>query len=188
MTAIKSDSLRIKREWAMPSPWTFSIPAVADFIMRHIQGNRVIDPFSGKSDWADVSNDINPDNAADFHLDAVDFLDLMIQNGERFDTALIDPPYSPRQISECYSNAGLPVSATDTQNARLYKEVKDRIKILMNPGGVVICCGWNSSGMGKSRGYSLDDILLVCHGGAHNDLIVTKETREDTLFDSEAAQ
>jgi len=32
--------------------------------------------------------------------------------------------------------------------------------------------------MGKSRGYILEDLLLVCHGGAHNDTICIAERKE----------
>lgn len=38
-------------------------------------------------------------------------------------------------------------------------------------------CGWNSAGFGKVRGYVFEEILLVAHGGAHNDTIVTVERR-----------
>ena len=31
--------------------------------------------------------------------------------------------------------------------------------------------GWNSIGMGKSRGYEIVEILMVCHGRAHNDTL-----------------
>ncbi len=37
--------------------------------------------------------------------------------------------------------------------------------------------GWNTGGLGKGRGFSLDRILLVPHGGTRNDTIVTVETK-----------
>lgn len=44
--------------------------------------------------------------------------------------------------------------------------------------GVVITCGWNSSGIGKVNGFRIVEILLVPHGGWHNDTIITVEKKE----------
>lgn len=41
--------------------------------------------------------------------------------------------------------------------------------------------GWNSAGMGISRGFDLIELLTVCHGAAHNDTICVAERR--TTFD-----
>lgn len=43
---------------------------------------------------------------------------------------------SPRQISECYRMVGRKVGITDTQNARLYKEVRDRLDAVLKPRGL----------------------------------------------------
>jgi len=37
--------------------------------------------------------------------------------------------------------------------------------------------GWNSMGLGINRGFRMDRILLVPHGGSKNDTIVTVETK-----------
>lgn len=97
------------------------------------------------------------------------------------DAVLFDPPYSPRQISEAYKSVGLEVGMRETQNGRLYKTVKDEPHRLLRPGGIAICCGWNSAGFGKTRGYEFQEILLVAHGGAHNDTIVTVEQKIQPL-------
>ena len=44
--------------------------------------------------------------------------------------------------------------------------------------GVVITCGWNSSGIGNVNGFRIVEILLVHHGGWHNDTIITVEKKE----------
>lgn len=46
------------------------------------------------------TNDLDPTTTADYHLDAIDFLKL--QSDTSCDLVLFDPPYSPRQVSECY--------------------------------------------------------------------------------------
>lgn len=55
--------------------------------------------------------------------------------------------------------------------------VKDLIAPKIKPNGVAICCGWDSIGFGKKRGFELLELLLVCHGGRHNDTIVTVERK-----------
>ena len=41
--------------------------------------------------------------------------------------------------------------------------------------GRVICCGWNTNGLGKGRGFEMTSILIVSHGGSKNDTSVTLE-------------
>ena len=43
--------------------------------------------------------------------------------------------------------------------------------------GKVVSFGWNSGGIGMKYGFKIDRILLVPHGGSHNDTIVTVETK-----------
>lgn len=48
---------------------------------------------------------------------------------------------------------------------------------IVKKDGVVISCGWNSGGIGKKYGFDIVEILLVPHGGAHNDTIVVVEKK-----------
>jgi hypothetical protein len=99
----------------------------------------------------------------------------MRQAGLRFDAALLDLPFSPRQAKEVYQDIGHLLTQQDVQS--LWRMVKDGIDDVLKPGGIVICCGWNSIGMGKDRGYKLVETLAVAHGGGHNDTIVTVERK-----------
>lgn len=166
----------ITRTFAMPNACTFSVPPIADFVLRWAQG-RVVDPFARGSRIATVTNDLDPNFGTDYSLDAEDFCFLMAQLEEPFDVGIFDPPYSPRQISECYKGVGRSVGAKDTQNAALYKRVRDSLDTVIRPGGVVLSFGWSSNGMGKTRGYFIEEILLVAHGGAHNDTICMAERK-----------
>lgn len=182
--------VEFRREWAMPSPDTFSIKPIAELLKRWLSfSESVIDPFARNSKWANVTNDLNPETNADEHLEATDFLArcLARYGEESFDAVLLDPPYSPRQISEVYKAVGRDVTGRDTQNARLYKECKDAMTLLLRPGGVAITCGWNSGGFGKGRGFTLREVLLVPCGGAHNDYIVTVETKDEHTADEDRA-
>jgi hypothetical protein len=52
---------------------------------------------------------------------------------------------------------------------------------IIKPDGIIMCFGWNSSGVGIKRGMKLVEILMVSHGGSHNDTIVTVEKKVENL-------
>lgn len=168
----------MRREWAMPNAATFEIPAIAAVVSGVVApGMVVVDPFARDSKIATHTNDLDPTTSAQHHMDAADFLDGLIRDGVRADVVLFDPPYSPRQIAEVYARVGRKAAMEDTQNSALYRDVRERLGTLLKAGGRAVSCGWNSSGFGTERGYRKDEILLVCHGGAHNDTIVVVETK-----------
>jgi hypothetical protein len=59
----------------------------------------------------------------------------------------------------------------------LIKDSNDEIARVVRPRGKVISFGWNSNGMGEGRGFKKLKILLVYHGGAHNDTICVVEQK-----------
>lgn len=178
--------IKFSRAFSMPNAHTFKMKPVKSLLERYIPAIRqksifplfIVDPFARDSRWATVTNDLNPAFDTDYHLDAVEFLD-MISAGmhKKCDVVLFDPPYSPRQISECYQQVGRAVTTKDTQNARLYKDVKSKLDSILRPGGIAISFGWNSMGFGLTRGYEVEEIVLITHGAAHNDTIVTVERK-----------
>lgn len=171
-------TIRFSRAFGTSSGDTLSIKPIRDWVSKWISKSTYsIDPFARNSTLADVTNDLNPETTAQYHLDAEEFCHLMARGGSVFDLAIFDPPYSPRQISELYKNVGLAVGMKETQNARLYKRVRDALDPIISPGGVVLSFGWHSNGMGVGRGYEAEEILLVQHGGAHNDTICLAERK-----------
>jgi hypothetical protein len=168
------------RTFAMPNAETFSIKPIGDFVRRYLATHGdglTVDPFARNKDWCTWRNDLDPNTSAEYHMDAAAFLALLHAEGHRVNVALFDPPYSPRQISECYRGFGREVTAKDTQNSALYKRVRDALEPLVSQGGYVLSFGWNSTGMGKGRGYVLEELLLVPHGAAHNDTICIAERK-----------
>jgi hypothetical protein len=63
--------------------------------------------------------------------------------------------------------------------------MKKEIGRITRIGGTVVACGWNSGGIGKKYGFQLLEVLLVPHGGQHNDTIVTVETKIQKLYKSD---
>ncbi|MFW5886413.1 MAG: adenine-specific DNA methylase [Bacteroidota bacterium] len=166
----------MRRIWAMPSHNTFGIKPIKKFIEEHITSGLWIDPFSSNSPFAKqcITNDLNNELETDYHMEALDFLKKF--DNVSVDGVLFDPPYSPRQISECYKQVGREVHMKDTQSS-FYGDRKKEIARIVKPGGKVLCFGWNSGGIGKSNKFKLIDLLLVPHGGAHNDTICTAEIK-----------
>ncbi len=140
-----------------------------------LNGKKCVSPglFAKCTSPAEYTNDINPKRPAKYHMDAIDFCRQL--NGE-YVGVLYDPPYSGRQVSECYKELGIPVSTNHT-NSNFYWKVKREIAPKIKVGGYAICCGWNSGGFGKKYGFELIEILVVCHGSSHNDTIVTVEKK-----------
>lgn len=169
--------IRFEREWAMPNKQTFQIPPIREFVETEVSDSEGmwIDPFSGGAEYADVTNDLNPEINSDYSLDAVEFLGDF-DDGEVTGGVMFDPPYSPRQIKECYDSVGLETSMETTQ-ARFWSDAKDEIERVCATGSTVVTCSWNSGGIGKNAGFTPRRILLVPHGGWHNDTIVMAEDR-----------
>jgi hypothetical protein len=173
-------AVKWSREFANPTGETFSCPPIGGFVRKYLSSSKVsVDPFSRNKRWATHTNDINPVTAAEHHMDAEEFLKKLAADGlaGRVDLAILDPPYSPRQITECYKEFGRVASMTDTQNAVLYSRVKAALLPLLTRNAVVLCFGWNSAGMGP--GFERVEIMLVSHGAAHNDTICIAERRLD---------
>lgn len=167
--------IKFNRVWAMPNSKTFQIKPIEALIKKHIAGaSVVIDPFSNGSKLASVTNDIDTGYDTDFHMDAIDFLKMF--ESKSVDIVLYDPPYSPRQVSECYKKMGLSVNMQTTQSS-YWANQKKEIARIVKPGGKVITCGWNSGGIGKTQGFDIIEILMVPHGGWHNDTIITVEVK-----------
>lgn len=171
-------TIQFSRCFAMPNAETFSIRPIGEFVRRYLAEAKVsVDPFARNRDWATHTNDINRNTSAQAHMDAEEFLIYLAERGVVADLVLFDPPYSPRQVSEHYKAAGREVTSEDTQNGRLYRRVRNAIERVIRPGGVVLSFGWQSIGMGLARGYLPLEILLVPHGGGHNDTICFAEKK-----------
>ena len=164
----------ITRVWAMPSKNTFDIKPIHDLLTAVMTDGLWIDPFANRNRLAAVTNDLNPDYDTDYHLDALEFLKTF--EDASVDGVLYDPPFSPRQVSECYRGFGMSVEQQTTQ-ASFWSNQKREIARIVKPGGTVVSFGWNSGGVGEKYGFTIKRILLVPHGGWHNDTICTVETK-----------
>ena len=166
--------MEIHRVFAQPNRWTFKIKPIAKLLAKYVGGGKGwVDPFAGPNSPAEITNDMDATMPTIYHLEAVEFCNLLTGN---YEGVLIDPPYSYRQISEHYRGQGVKATYKDT-SYNFYGRVYEVIAPLIRTGGYAISFGWNSNGVGKRRGFEIVEILLVAHGLHHNDTIVTVEQK-----------
>jgi hypothetical protein len=150
------------------------IPSISKFLAKIVYpiGDKIIlDPFANRNHgFATHYNDINPNNYGS-NLDALDFLKQF--ESSSVDGVLFDPPYSLRQLKECYEGLGKALTGYDTTS--YFHDVKREIARVVKPGGFVVSFCWNSVGIGKNKGFEIEEILLISHGGLRNDTICTFE-------------
>jgi hypothetical protein len=139
----------------MPNLRTFQIKPISEIIAKYKKEGVWIDPFPYP-----------------YSKDALEYLQEF-QDGSVYGV-LFDPPYSPRQLKECYDSMGMVLH--DTKSS-VWSNWKDEIARVIRPGGVCLSFGWSSQGLGKNRGFEIIEIMLVAHGGNHNDTIIVVEKK-----------
>lgn len=137
----------------MPNARTFTIKPISELLTLEF-GDSFVDPFPFP-----------------YKQDALEYLKTFASDSVK--SLAFDPPYSPRQLKEMYSSAGLDY----TTNASYWSKLKKEISRVVMKGGKVISFGWNSGGIGKTLGFEITKILLVAHGGWHNDTLCTVEIK-----------
>lgn len=167
----------ITRQWAMPSADTLSIKPIRNWVNEIIkQYQLVADPFARNCKIAQLTNDLNKETSATYH----EMADVFLKRPEvqRSDVIIFDPPYTLRQVKECYDNYGTGFTHADSQNSQRWTIERDIIASFQKPGNGVISFGHTSTCMGKKRGYRIESILLCSHGPAHNDTICVFEIKQ----------
>ena len=163
-----------ERKWAMPNGNTFTIAPIKDFVEQEVnKGGIIVNPFANKCRYGTITNDLNPEFDTTNHMDALEFLKEIDSNYA--DLVLYDPPYSITQASQLYHEYGKEKLEVNVANMKYWKLCKDNIARILKSNGRVICCGWNTNGLGKNRGFQLDKVLIVYHSGSKNDTLVTLE-------------
>lgn len=145
--------------------YTFKVKPIKEWVEKECEG-LTLNLFAGitKLNINEIRNDLDTINAiADYHMDAVEF--LWTWKGDKFNTVLLDPPYSYRKSMEMYK--GIRCSP--------FKQLKDEIENVIADNGKVITFGYHSNTMGTGRGYEVEKIALFSHGGAIHDTIASVE-------------
>ena len=166
---------RVERVWAMPSLWTFSIPFIKQLLSDEMVGEEWYDPFSGLHSPAKYRNDLEDRPNKTSNMDGLEFLKSIAD--EVADGVLFDPPYSVEQCLRFYT----PKQNGTAGRTEYWARCKDEIARVVKPGGVCISFGWDSTGIGKRRGFEITRVVLMCHGACHNDTIITVDNKVEHI-------
>jgi len=142
----------ISREIAQPNKNTFTIKPIKRFIEKYRKGV-VVEPFPYP-----------------FTEDALQYL-KRLPDGQA-DVILLDAPYSQRQLKEVYENIG---GYHYQMDASYWSNINAECWRILKPGGVCLKFGWNSSKINHMA--EIIDGMIVCHGGMHNDTIITVQKK-----------
>lgn len=121
----------------------------------------ICDPFSNNKTQRMqgtclTTNDLNPKFDATYDMEANDFGEKMYEEGFLFDLVLFDPPYSLRQLKDCYEGIGKELEQWQSHN--MWGRCKDALAKCVRPGGYVISLGWSTHGFGTSRGFEKQEV------------------------------
>jgi len=152
-----------------PKRYTFEQPKLREWVESQCKG-KVLNLFAGRTklNVDEYRVDFDKEVPADFYGDAFDFV---FNTEMRFDTIILDPPWSIRKSREKYG--GRVVGS--------FTKIKNVLKRILNKGGRVITVGYSSTGMSKSRGFEKIALAVVCHNGDHDDsfAIVEEDYEKD---------
>jgi len=146
--------------------YTFKSPKIKKWVESNIEGY-TLNLFAGlvKLHANEYRNDIREEMNADSNIDALEFVKSYV--GEKFGTILLDPPYSYRKSMEMYE--GKVMSP--------FNALKNALIPILKTNGIVITFGYHSVSMGESRGFKVEHICIMSHGGAIHDTIATIERK-----------
>lgn len=146
--------------------FTFKSKKIKDWVEANCEG-LVLNLFAGevRLNVNEITNDIGPEFDTNYHIDALKFVEDWTR--DKFDTIILDPPYSTRKSMEMYKGR-----ITSPFNA-----IKDALPNILSKNGKIITFGYHSISMGIKRNFVQEKILLISHGGAIHDTIATIERR-----------
>jgi hypothetical protein len=149
--------------------YTFQSPKIKEWVECNSKGY-VLNLFAGitKLNLNEIRNDIQEES--DYNMDALDF--VLSWEGKKFDTIILDPPYSYRKAMEMYKG----------KYTSRFKQIADNLENILKQDSKVISFGYHSSFMGKKRGFDLVKLCVFAHGGAQHCTIGMIEQKPNLLF------
>jgi len=137
--------------------YTFESPRIKKWVEDNSNG-KCLNLFAGKTklNLDEIRNDVDQTMLADYHKDAVDFVKEW--KGEKFDTIILDPPYSYRKSMEMYNG----------NKASRFRILADLIPNILKDNGIVISFGYHSTFLSKKRNATLKKLCVFAHGGSQH--------------------
>ncbi len=142
--------------------YTFESPKIKEWVESVCVG-RTLNLFAGKTKLCidEYRIDVDKDMFADTYLDAYDFVKNCV---DKYDTVLLDPPYSYRKSIEFYKG----------NYTSKFKLIADELPRITKR---VISFGYHTTFMGKKRGFELEELCVFGHSGAQHATIAIVEVK-----------
>lgn len=140
-----------------PTRWTFEMPVLKKWVEEHSYGD-VLNLFAGKVRLnlnefrVDMSTEYNPD----LNMEAESAIRLFIEQGKKFDTVILDPPYSLRMAREKYEGR---------YYIGKFAKILNLVPRVLRKNGIVITLGYKTAEMSRSRGLKLRQYVLFIRVG-----------------------
>ena len=136
---------------------TFESPKIKKWVEGCSQGN-VLNLFCGptKLNLNEIRVDVRAEVNPDYVMDALEFVKQW--KGGKFDTVLLDPPYSYRKAMEMYEG----------KYTSRFKQIAETLPNIIHQESKIISFGYHSTFMGNKRGYELEQMCVFAHGGAQH--------------------
>ncbi len=152
-----------------PRKYTFEMKKLKVWTEQNCVG-KVLNLFAGKTllNVDETRVDLNKDMPADYYMDAYEFVQKAKYKGWKYDTIIFDPPYNLRKAREIYF--GIYTSEL--------RKIKTLLPEILTESGKVISYGYDTTGMGRSRGFKKVGICVVNHAGDHNDTLCLVEIKK----------
>lgn len=161
-----------------PKRYTFEQPKLKKWVEKWCKG-KVLNLFAGRTKLLvnEVRVDMDINMPADFHMEAEAFIFYCIQNHKKFNTIVLDPPYSLRKAREKYEGRYI----------GSFTKIKNLLSKLLKPGGRIITLGYSTVGMSRSRGFKKIAICVICNNGDFDNTAgivedVCRQTEEKDLY------
>jgi hypothetical protein len=159
-------SPRIERCWAMPKKDVTRIPIINQLLVEEMAD----DDFWLTDLFETESGRYAPNRLVEQRIDTYERTRSMLPI---LDGLLFNPPITFAQAAAYHRAVGYRWDGRSSW----WSGMKDKAADLIRAGGKAICISWDSTGLGISRGFIMERLLIVNHGGHWHDSIVTVERK-----------
>jgi len=149
---------RIQRVWAMPK---------SDATRMQPVNQLLVEEMGDDEGWVDT---LFSSPRSGYAPDA-----LRLHPSGAMDGVVLNPPITFKQAERYIKSFG----KTWDGRTSWWKVLKDEASRVIRPGGKCISIGWDSNGLGKNRGFLMERILIVAHGGHWRDTLVLVERKDE---------
>ena len=126
-----------------------------------------LDLFARDCTLFEYTNDIDTTTKAEFHMDALNFLQVFTHTYSPVELFWFDPPFSSRQSNEIY-DGHVNIYTDPSYVQKLYEFIPK----MLRPNGLFVKWGYNTNNPMPSL-LELEDVFTFTQGGNLNDVNVT---------------